>query len=287
MSDTMAQALLQGQMAATRGNIDLARQWLEQAVALEPTGAIALLVLAGAKLMLKSDEAAELYAGVAKEHDLREAWIGLAAACHIQAEVAQAADALGHAFGHHAVAVPDLTSLADGVVYAAYGTGWCALDSGGNLVIRLASERTSKLRPDVTIDGRRLALHAKRTAVVSLRAYLKGGNAVVASRSNWATSNCLVAHWISMLYRAWKASRTPRTAICTAGPGAQMIPNANPSYLSCRWMEKPASLQLQTVTWSMSNTASHLPDHEASVSRRCCCESSMEQCAYWGTTGAT
>jgi hypothetical protein len=48
MSDTMAHALVQGQMAISRGNIDLARQWLEQAAALEPTGAIALLVLAGA-----------------------------------------------------------------------------------------------------------------------------------------------------------------------------------------------------------------------------------------------
>ena len=55
---------------------------LERAVALGPTGAIALLVLAGAKLMLKSDEAAELYAGVTKEHDLQVAWLGLAAACH-------------------------------------------------------------------------------------------------------------------------------------------------------------------------------------------------------------
>ena len=161
MSDTMARALLEGQIAVSSGNIDLARKWLEQAVALEPTGAIALLVLAGAKLMLKSDEAAELYAGVAKEHDLREAWLGLAAACHLQAAVAQAADALGYVFGRHAVAATDLTSLADGIVYAARGTGWCALESGGNLVIRLASEHTSKLRPDATIDGRRIALHAQ------------------------------------------------------------------------------------------------------------------------------
>lgn len=139
MSDTMAQALLQGQMAAIRGNIDLARQWLEQAVALEPTGAIALLVLAGAKLMLKDDEAAELYAGVAREHDSREAWIGLAAACHRQAEVTRAVDALGHVFGRHAVAATDLASLADGIAYAGCLPGWCALESGGNLVIRLAS----------------------------------------------------------------------------------------------------------------------------------------------------
>jgi hypothetical protein len=60
MSDTMAQALPQGQMAVSRGNTDLARQWLEQAAALEPTiGVFAFLVLAGAKLMLKSGEAPE------------------------------------------------------------------------------------------------------------------------------------------------------------------------------------------------------------------------------------
>jgi GT2 family glycosyltransferase len=161
MSDTMARALLQGQMAVSRGNIDLARQWVERAAALEPTGAIALLVLAGAKLMLKSDEATELYAHVAKEHDLREAWLGLAAACYLQGEGAQAADALGRAFGRHAVPTTDLAFLADGIVYTAYLSGWCALESRGHLAIRLASEHTLRLRLNATIDGRRIALHSQ------------------------------------------------------------------------------------------------------------------------------
>ena len=106
----MAQALLEGQMAVIGGRIDVARQWLERAAALAPTDIAAqLVVLAAVKLMLRSDEAAELYAGVVKEHDLREAWLGLAAAHHLRSEAAQAADALGHAFRRHVVPASNFT----------------------------------------------------------------------------------------------------------------------------------------------------------------------------------
>src|SRR5271165_5715844 len=139
MSEEMAKAILKGQMAVCGGQMEVARQWLERAVALAPSGTTASLVLAGAKLLLGSDEAAELYAGVVTEHDLREAWLGLAAARYLQAEAARAADALGHALRRHAVDASDLISLADGIADAAFAAGWCALESGGNLVIRLAS----------------------------------------------------------------------------------------------------------------------------------------------------
>ncbi len=157
----MVEALLQSQMAVSDGSIDIARQWLERAMALAPSGAVALLVLAGAKLMLKNDEAADLYAGVVKEHDLREAWLGLAAARYLQAEALEAADALRHAFCRHAGAASAFASLADRIVYAANMAGWCALESGGNLFIRLVSEHTSRLQLRATMDGRRIPLHAQ------------------------------------------------------------------------------------------------------------------------------
>jgi len=88
MSEEMAQALLEGQMAVSGGRTDVAQQWLGRAAALAPIGTTAQLVLAAAKLMRESDEAAELYAGVVKKHDLREAWLGLAAAHHLRSEAA-------------------------------------------------------------------------------------------------------------------------------------------------------------------------------------------------------
>jgi hypothetical protein len=174
MSEEMAKAILKGQMAVCGGQMEVARQWLERAVALAPSGTTASLVLAGAKLLLGSDEAAELYAGVVTEHDLREAWLGLAAARYLQAEAARAADALGHALRRHAVDASDLISLADGIADAAFAAGWCALESGGNLVIRLASEPSSGSRPNAAMDGRRIILRA-RTDNRSFTARLPGG----------------------------------------------------------------------------------------------------------------
>jgi GT2 family glycosyltransferase len=158
MSDEMAQAIWQGQMAVNDGKMDVARRWLERAAALAPTGITAALVLAGAKLLSRSGHAAELYAGVASEHDLREAWLGLAAAGYLHAAPAAAAEALGYALRRHAVHAADLVSLADGIADASLAAGWCALESGGTLVIRLSSKPSSGSRLSATMDGRRLTL---------------------------------------------------------------------------------------------------------------------------------
>ena len=48
------------------------------------------LALAGEKLVSQSQEAVSLYASVADEHDLRDAWLGLACAYHVRAEAARA-----------------------------------------------------------------------------------------------------------------------------------------------------------------------------------------------------
>jgi len=136
----MAEALLQGLRAVSAGNADLARRALGIAAGLAPTGPTALLVLAGAKLLLlQSDEAVALYTTVVQKHDLREAWLGLAAARYLQGDIRTAADALGHVLHRHAVSASDFAHLGDGIASGASTPGWCALESGGRLVVRLPS----------------------------------------------------------------------------------------------------------------------------------------------------
>jgi hypothetical protein len=58
------------------------------------TNANAILSMAATKLEQRDPAACELFASVAHQHDLREAWLGLAVAHHLQAESALAGKAL-------------------------------------------------------------------------------------------------------------------------------------------------------------------------------------------------
>ena len=161
MTGEIAEALSRGLKAVAAGNIDTARQWLERALHLGPKGPVATLVLAGAKLLLRSDEAADIYAAVVAEHDLREAWLGLAAAHHLQADAAEARAALDQALRRHAFVASDFAALADSIAYSAYAPGWCALATGGKLVVRLSSEASRKLPLRTTIDGSTIVLRTQ------------------------------------------------------------------------------------------------------------------------------
>jgi GT2 family glycosyltransferase/glycosyltransferase involved in cell wall biosynthesis len=162
MMQQMTKTLTQALRATCAGDLDVARLSLRQALNLAPTGATLNLVHAGSMLLTQYPVAAELYENVTKEHDLREAWLGLAAAHHLQARSEEAAEALAHALGQHAAAASDFTPLADEIAFAVSAPGWCTLESEGRLVVRLVSEPSPGLPLVAMVDRRYIKLRAMR-----------------------------------------------------------------------------------------------------------------------------
>ena len=162
MTEAVLQALKQGQTAAAAGDVDAAQRWLERALRLAPRDATTILSLAGLRLSQGDGNAADLFADVAKTHDLREAWLGLAVARHLQAKAEQAAEALGHALSRHARDVgSDTFHIADAIAHAADVPGWCGMDGAGALMIRLARVPSRTTRPAVMMDGRPIRLRTQ------------------------------------------------------------------------------------------------------------------------------
>ncbi len=115
------------------------------------------LSLAGDKLLLRDGESVELYADIAREYDLRDAWLGLACAYHLRGEVTSAAEIIGRALRYHALD-RNAVALVQLIARSVDAPGWCALDDMGNLVVRLSRAPPPGVRPKATLDGRALAL---------------------------------------------------------------------------------------------------------------------------------
>ena len=158
MSADVSSAVACGQAAAAAGDAALARRWLERALRLAPGNGTAALALATLQLAGHAAEAADLFAGVARQHDLLEAWLGLAAACHLQGLAARAADALANALRRHSVIAGSIAFQGDAIALAAGAAGWCALDGGGSLAVRLLRPPSTGSRPTATLDGQPLTL---------------------------------------------------------------------------------------------------------------------------------
>ena len=175
-SEQAQQALQHGQDLLTAGDAAAARPWLERAGRIAPDDDIALLPLALALLALGDPAAADAFARLAARHDVREVWIGLAAARHRLGEAAAAAAALAAGLARHSLPEDaEAPGLADTIVARAGAAGWCGLRADGTVLARkllggggrpiMQADGTAlrgrrvppgTQRVDVTVDGRAL-----------------------------------------------------------------------------------------------------------------------------------
>ena len=124
------EAFERGQEAAASGDGAAARRWLDRASRLAPADRMVTLALATACLGHDDARAADLFAKVTAEHDVREAWLGLASACLRLGDAAGAADALAQALQRHVID-PSFTNLADSIAQAVGAAGWCGMTRDG------------------------------------------------------------------------------------------------------------------------------------------------------------
>ncbi len=147
-------ALIHGQLALAAGDTATAMRWLDRACRLAPTDRTLTVALATACLDRDPERAAALFTRVTGMDDVREAWLGLAAANLRRGRHPAAAQALAQALHRHAPGAR-LTaagsSVAEDVVRASGAAGWCGLSSDGQLVVRT----TNAARPNIRLDGRR------------------------------------------------------------------------------------------------------------------------------------
>ena len=127
-------ALATGQAKLTAGDRAGAIAWFDRAHRVVPRDGNVALSLAVACLGHDDERAARLFEAVTKEHDLREAWLGLAACRMRRGDPAGAAGALARAL-HRNVPQPGSEILAADIAQASGAAGWCALSDPVTLVI--------------------------------------------------------------------------------------------------------------------------------------------------------
>jgi GT2 family glycosyltransferase/glycosyltransferase involved in cell wall biosynthesis len=150
------QAWRAGQEALASGRLDEARRWLERALRLAPADAAAKLSLAVAMMRLGDRGAAEMFDEVARAHDVREAWLGLATARAEVRDWPEAAAAMASMLGRHVLpAAIDIDALARRIAHGAGAPGWCCVRGDGRLDIRLVEPKRGGFA--VSLDGVRLA----------------------------------------------------------------------------------------------------------------------------------
>ena len=120
-----------------------ALRWLERANRLVPLDPNVTLALASACLADDPARAAALFQHVLDRHDVRQAWLGLAAARLRLAGPDEAAEPLAAALSRHAFS-PDIVSLAETIGCRFGSPGWCALRADGGLEIHVASPETAR-----------------------------------------------------------------------------------------------------------------------------------------------
>ena len=154
------EALSEGRKATAIGEFAVAQRWFERALRLAPGNAEIILALAGAKLLQHDVGSADLFAKVACDHDMREAWLGLAIGYHQQAEAIKAAEAVGQALRRHAF-IKALAATADAVVATVDAPGWCGLDGAGRLIVQLPRPPSGYAKPSATMDDQPVTLRAR------------------------------------------------------------------------------------------------------------------------------
>jgi GT2 family glycosyltransferase/glycosyltransferase involved in cell wall biosynthesis len=154
-SDLAYRAWQAGQAALTAGRLDEARGWLERACRFAPKDVSAKLSLATVKLHRGDPDAVRLFEDVTGAIDFCEAWLGLAAA-HAQMQAwGPASSALAAALSRHVLPVgTDIDTLALRIAAGVEAPGWCSVRADGQLGIRPASPRGSRV--ELRLDGQKL-----------------------------------------------------------------------------------------------------------------------------------
>jgi GT2 family glycosyltransferase len=138
-----------GLKATAEGDIDTALRWLERAHRLLPGDPNAILSLASACLGRDPQRAETLFSDIAARHDVREAWLGLAAARLLLAGPAAAAEPLAAALSRHALD-SGAAQLADKIALGSGRPGWCGLAADGQLDVHPAG--SGRIR--IILDGK-------------------------------------------------------------------------------------------------------------------------------------
>ncbi len=127
-------AIARGLEALAANDTKAARRWLERAHRLVPLDPDATLTLASACLKHDPAKAASLFQTITQKYDVRQAWIGLAAARLRLAGPEAAAEPLAVALSRYAFSA-DINGLANTIGLRPSRPGWCALRSTGQLEI--------------------------------------------------------------------------------------------------------------------------------------------------------
>src|SRR4051812_9374264 len=144
-------AMAAGMAALAANDHDAALRWLDRAHRLVPSDPNAALSLASACLTRNPARSAALFAEVAAKYDVRQAWLGLAAARLRLTDRAAAADALARALSRH-VLKDETASLARQITASGGSAGWCGLRSDG----RLEAQVVNGDRVRASLDGKPL-----------------------------------------------------------------------------------------------------------------------------------
>jgi GT2 family glycosyltransferase len=140
-------AMAQAMAALAEQDTPVAFRWLDRAHRLVPHDPNTTLTLATACLGTDPARAAALFAAVIEHHDVRQAWLGLAAARLRLSGSEAAAEPLAAVLSRHAF-MDDTVQLARQIAH----DGWCAVRSDGTLEIHPAT--TGPIR--ITLDGQPL-----------------------------------------------------------------------------------------------------------------------------------
>lgn len=149
-----------------------ALRWLERAHRLVPTDPNVTLALASACLAHDPTRTASLCQAVVDSHDVRQAWLCLAAARLRLAGPDDAEAPLAVVLSRHAF-VPDVAGLAEAIAQRPGGPGWCALRPDGGLEIHPAADRkpgkTCVLLDGKPVRGTTLPAHWQRARTIDVR----------------------------------------------------------------------------------------------------------------------
>ncbi len=142
-------------LARAAGDADEACRWLERAHRLVPDDALVRLTFGATLLELgRIEEATPLLDGVARDHDLPEAWAALAACYLARGQEAPCVEALERAL-RAVVPTPALAALAGRVAERFARAGWCGLDGAG--LVHSGPRRPARILLDgAPIRGARL-----------------------------------------------------------------------------------------------------------------------------------
>jgi GT2 family glycosyltransferase len=143
-----------------------ALRWLDRAHRLVPHDPNTKLTLAAACLGTDPYRASALFAEVAEIHDVRQAWLGLAAARLRLTGPDAAAEALAAVLSRHAF-TPDTAGLAHQI---ASHTGWCGVRSDGGLEVHPATSDAVRVTLDEKpVRGTKLPAGWARGRAVEIR----------------------------------------------------------------------------------------------------------------------